>query len=55
MAQSAARILGKDEVMSSNLISSSKNRQSDSDADFYFLLSHYSLFTKKHLLLIFGK
>ena len=44
IAQSVERILGKDEVASSNLASSSKNRQASTE-DCRFLLVTYSLFT----------
>ena len=43
IAQSVERILGKDEVASSNLASSSKNRQASIE-DCRFLLVTYSLF-----------
>ena len=49
IAQSVERILGKDEVASSNLASSSKNRQASIE-DCRFLLVTYSLFTPHYHL-----
>ena len=43
IAQPVERILGKDEVASSNLASSSKNPVHESGRDFYFLLLTFSL------------
>ena len=45
IAQSVERILGKDEVASSNLASSSKNRQASIEDCRFLLVTHYSLFT----------
>ena len=54
MAQSVEHILGKDEVTSSILVSSSKNPVHASGRDFYFFTLHFSLFTK-NAFGIFGK
>ena len=53
MAQVVEHILGKDEVTSSNLVSSSKNPVHESGRDFYLLPFHSSLFTKNFLYGIF--
>ena len=43
MAQEVERILGKDEVTSSTLVSSSKNPVHENERDFYSLLTVYNL------------
>ena len=52
MAQMVERVLGKDEVTSSILVSSSKNPVHVSGRDFYFFTIHSSL---KFPFGIFGK